>query len=120
MIASSSEPSATTREGFGRAAAVGRDEDGREEEAEEDLIREVGAGSFGLRVILSKPMSVDRGEEVSQRRGIEEEKRAHRSNCPNLNHLRRSHFVPNHSPPRSLRHHYHPRCLDSGWVSSKG
>jgi len=57
VIASSSEPSATTREGFGRAAAVGREEEGREEEVEEDLIRDVGAGSFGLRVILSNPIS---------------------------------------------------------------
>lgn len=71
MIASSSEPSATTREGFGRAAAVGRDEDGREEEVEEDLMRDVGAGSLGLRVILSKPMSANRGEEVSRRGGTE-------------------------------------------------
>jgi len=65
VIASSSEPSATTREGLGRGAAavvvefivveVRVVEEGREEEVR--IRDEVGVGSIGLRVVLSNPRS---------------------------------------------------------------
>lgn len=93
-MASSSEPSATTSEGFGRTGAVEVEVGGRDvvvvedEGFEEVLIREEDAGgSIGLRVVLSKPRSGKKEKEKANSIFAVENSSNSRTSTHRLNYL---------------------------------